>query len=287
LRGYVALSTGGEQSGSASAPGAASNTTMSGFEQFIQRLGERLLSINPILASLFIAFISNAIPFMSVPYLFIIAQYSALMDSFYEKLAITISGGIGAALGKLVVFYMGHGVHKVLSEEKREDLEYFVRMFKRSMFLAIFVFAALPLPDDLLYVPLGIAGYSPVLFFVAVALGKIFMTAMAVLFGDAVRRLSEWLSQKLGIPVSESSTAFNLTTTLVLIVLGIIAAVVIVRMNWRKIIDAYNTYGPLLGFAEMVIQFFLALLPRRVAARIEEKTDELLARLGGARARQQ
>jgi len=258
-----------------------SNTNMSSVEEFIQRLGERLLSVNPVLASLLISFVSNAIPFMSVPYLFIIAQYGALMDSFYEKLAVAISGGIGAALGKLVVFYMGQGVHKVLSEEKREDLEHFVNMFKRSMFLAIFIFAALPLPDDLLYVPLGIAGYSPVLFFIAVTLGKIVMTAMAVLFGDAVRRLSEWIGTKLGIPVNESSAAFNLTTTLILIVLGIVAAVVIVRMNWRKIVEAYNMRGPLAGFAELIIQFFLALLPRRVAARIEKKTDELLAKLGG------
>jgi len=267
--------------GAGAAPNAAG-----GFEELVRSLGQRLLSVNPALASLVISFVSNAIPFMTVPYLFVIAQYSAFIDSVYEKVLIAISGGLGAALGKLVVFYMGQGVHHVLSEEKREDLEYFVRMFRRSMFLAVFLFAALPLPDDLLYIPLGIAGYSPLLFFLAVASGKIVLTALAVLFGDAVRRLSEWLGAQLGVNMSGSAAA-GLTTTLLLVALGLVIAYVTVRMNWRKIVDAYNTYGPLIGLAEMVVQFFIALLPRRVATRVEEKTDALLSRLARGRGRPQ
>lgn len=259
---------------------ATTGNVSAGLTSFIERLGERLLSVNPAIAAFTISFVSNAIPFMTVPYLFIIAQYGALMDSVYAKIVVSIAGGLGAAVGKLVVFYMGQGVHHILSEEKREDLEFFVKMFRRSMFLAVLLFAALPLPDDLLYIPLGVAGYSPLLFFVAVALGKIFLTSLAVLFGDAVGRLGRYLGEALG--VKETSAAYGLTTTLLLIALGLLAAYVVIRMNWKKIVQVYNDYGAIAAFIEMIVQFIIALLPRRLGAILERKADEVLARLRGS-----
>jgi uncharacterized membrane protein YdjX (TVP38/TMEM64 family) len=257
----------------------------SGFEGLLERLGERLLSVNPAVAAFVISLVSNAIPFMTVPYLFIIAQYGALMDNAYAKIVVSVAGGLGAAVGKLIVFYMGQGVHRMLSEEKREDLEFFVQMFRRSVFLAVFLFAALPLPDDLLYIPLGVAGYSPLLFFAAVALGKVFLTTVAVVFGDAVGRLGRYLSSLLG--VKEGTATYGLTTTILLVALGLLATYIVIRMNWKKIVYAYNEYGPVIGTLELLIQFFIALLPRRLGARLEQKADEVLARLAGGEQRQQ
>ncbi|KSW12147.1 hypothetical protein CF15_05125 [Pyrodictium occultum] len=200
------------------------------------------------------AFVSNAIPYMTVPYLVVIAGYGAALNSVYEKILVALAGGLGAGLGKVVVYMLGRGVHQVLPERARENVELFAHVFSKGMFIAIFLFAALPLPDDVLYIPVGVAGYNPLLFFIAVTLGKIIITSLAVLLGNVVASLTG------------SEGGFNPETIAGLIVASIIVSIVIVRMNWNKIIEVYDEKGVIPAFIEMIKQAFLALLPVRSPA---------------------
>ncbi len=226
------------------------------------------LSLNPVVASFVISLVFNAIPYMTVPYLVLIAGYGASGNfSMMDKLLVAVSGGVGAAVGKLVVFYIGRVGHHILSEETRENLEVFARAFRRGVFAAVLLFAALPLPDDVLYIPLGVAGYSPVLFFTAVALGKTFITGLAVFFGDLVKSL-----------VAESSVD-PVVTVAALLVGSLIVAVIISRMNWRRIVEVYNEYGIIAATFEMIVQGLIALMPRNVRSRVEKKIDGLLPKL--------
>jgi uncharacterized membrane protein YdjX (TVP38/TMEM64 family) len=221
----------------------------------------------PLLSSFLIAFISNAIPYMTVPYLAVIAGYGAIISDSLDRVLVAVVGGLGAALGKVVVFMFGRGVHKVLPEHIKENVSFIAKAFSKGVFIAIFMFAALPLPDDLLYIPVGMTGYSLVKFFVAVASGKIVLTLAAVLAGGLVRELAGGTT--------------NPWVVVGLALLGVAASIVTVRANWRRVVILYNERGVVRAFVELIVQLIAGLLPSSLARRLEEKVDSVLGGIEG------
>ncbi|MET1159552.1 MAG: VTT domain-containing protein [Thermoprotei archaeon] len=158
-------------------------------EIFIERYG--------LLGIFLVSFIGNAIPYSTIPYLLLIILYSGLLSDSLQQALLVIISGFGAAMGKLVVYMFGYGISRVLPEKTRKNLELFTEVFRKSTFIAVYLFAALPLPDDILYVPLGATRYSVVKYFIALVLGKITITALAVFFGSAT---TSYLREAMGLP---------------------------------------------------------------------------------------
>ena len=208
----------------------------------------------PFLASFIISLVSNSIPYMTVPYLIVIAVFAGHVDSLWGKALLALGGGIGAAIGKLIVYMLGRGVHALLPQDTKENLDVFVRLFEKSMFIAILLFAALPLPDDLLYIPLGVAGYSIKLYFLAVAIGKIVLTGIVVVFGSAITGLMAEFGAK--------GAAASILSTVAIIVISIVVSIIIVRMDWRKIAQAYSEKGMIYGTCLLIVEGIKALHPK-------------------------
>lgn len=84
---------------------------------------------------------------------------------WFEIIGLTLAGGLGSALGEFTGYAVGYGTKKV-AEEKQSDLLNNVNGFgklileneKRTPFY-IFLFALTPLPDDILFLPLGMIKY--------------------------------------------------------------------------------------------------------------------------------
>ena len=133
-----------------------------------------------LLVSLFICFIGNASIGFPVPYPFILFSLSQsiyirysidlvmgeiLRNGFFwlEISGIAIIGGLGSAMGELLSFLVGMGARKVAKRSSTQTLKN-VKGFGRlvlehpkSMYLYIFVAAALPIPDDPLWIALGMS----------------------------------------------------------------------------------------------------------------------------------
>jgi len=202
----------------------------------------------PWLGAFIVSLLGNAVPYTTVPYLLWIALTAPGYRDPVTKALIIVFAGLGAALGKLIVFSVGRAAHQVLPESVRANMEVFARLFEKWGFLAIFLFAASPLPDDILYIPLGVAGYNPLLFFVAVALGKIVITAVAVAFGDI-------LAMAMGGGTSPEFIA-------AMIVISIIITIVIARIDWMRVADAARKHGVLTAMGVLLEEVVYALLPR-------------------------
>jgi len=215
---------------------------------------------NPIISAFIVSLVSNAIPYMTVPYLGLIAGWGLYLDSTFEKVLVAISGGIGAALGKVIVFLLGRSFRRILPQNTLHNVEVFAKAFKKSVFFALFLFAALPLPDDVLYVPLGVTGYNIFLFFLAVALGKIIITFLAVMFGDLIRSLI-------------GSESLGVEAIIALIVGSIVVAIIIIRINWLRIVETYNEKGAIPAFIELIKQTLLAMVPKRVIEYFVERRN--------------
>ena len=106
----------------------------------------------------------------------------------------------------------------------------FQRLVKRYGAGAAFIAAATPIPDDLVYIPLGLAKYNPKKFFVATLAGKIILSYMIVLsshfFGDALEPFLEQV---------EDPTAIYAG----IIVFGIALTVIVIimfRLDWHQVL---------------------------------------------------
>ena len=87
---------------------------------------------------------------------------------------LAILGALTATAAKQIIFTISYGGGKIISENTRKRMKPFERLVKRYGGGAAFIAAATPVPDDLVYIPLGLAKYSPKKFFVATLAGKIF-----------------------------------------------------------------------------------------------------------------
>ncbi len=193
-----------------------------------------------------VSFLGNTIPYSTVPYLVLVAAYAASLETTWDYLAVSILGGLGAGLGKVVVYYIGRTARIALPQQTRDQLERFAKLFEKSTFIAVFLFAALPLPDDLLYIPLGVARYNVWLFTLAVVTGKIVITGTTVFFGSALKSL-----------VSYASSINPLLSLLSAAILTVVSILFVSKMNWESIIEAYQERGAGRALLELILQFFL------------------------------
>ncbi|RLG80535.1 MAG: hypothetical protein DRO13_03515 [Thermoprotei archaeon] len=133
-----------------------------------------------------VSFLGNTIPYSTIPYLILIVIYAGVLKDPLQHLVLTLLSGLGAALGKLIVYFFGYGIRRLLPSNTRENIVLFSRVFRKSTFIAVYLFAALPLPDDILYIPLGAVKYSVTRYFTALLLGKITITGATVFFGSSI-----------------------------------------------------------------------------------------------------
>lgn len=149
--------------------------------QNIAGLTEGSNYIFALLIAFFICFVGNASVGFPIPYPFVIFSLSnsifiryselglnlgevLLNGPFWlEVLGIAIVGGLGSALGELVGYLIGIGAKKVASKTQSRTLnnvQGFGRLVldhPKSMHLYIFIAAALPIPDDPLWIALGMS----------------------------------------------------------------------------------------------------------------------------------
>ncbi|MEM4519969.1 MAG: hypothetical protein QXD94_05990 [Sulfolobales archaeon] len=203
---------------------------------------ESLLSIfsGPlgVLSIFLISLISNSIPFVSIPYLAVILAYSIIVQDLTMKLFIAFASALGATIGKIIIYAIGSLVRMGLSEKTLKNLEVFNRIASKSLFLAIFLFASLPLPDDILYIPIGITKYSMIKYSVAVLLGKTVLTSAIIFYSHIVK---------------EQVTEFAYLIPAYLI-LTIIISYIIIKVDWAAVLDALTTKGITESINELVKQ---------------------------------
>ena len=178
-----------------------------------------------------LAFISNAIPYMSVPYLVVIAPLLARMEST-ELIISIVTLAIGASLGKLVVYVISRGVGGVKRIKlKLRGLAVAINTYKKATFLAIFLAAATPIPDDVIYVPVGVSKYNVLFFFTAIFLGKLIITMLTAIYGITAARVLE----EVGVPEWIYVPSMVVLTILIMLIIN--------RINWIRVSEIYEEEG--------------------------------------------
>jgi membrane protein YqaA with SNARE-associated domain len=178
----------------------------------------------------FISFIGALSIFFPIPYTVVIFTLGA----YFDPVLIAVVAGVGAATGELSGYLLGLYGRKFISLQRRKKMEFMLKVFNRFGPLAIFVFALTPLPDDLLFIPLGMLRYDIVRAIIPALAGKICMNFIVAYSGryavgiirDIFGEGSDWVAALFG--------------TLFAIGLFIIVMIVMFKVDWEKMFERYE-----------------------------------------------
>jgi membrane protein DedA with SNARE-associated domain len=125
-----------------------------------------------------ISFIASIIVFVPIPFFPILALMS--IDKDFDPHLLAFSSAIGATLAKTIIFYSSFYGRRFISRESKVKMKPLQRLLKRYGWYASFIAAATPIPDDIVYVPLGLTKYNPWLFFTSCFAGKMLISEAIV-----------------------------------------------------------------------------------------------------------
>ena len=175
-----------------------------------------------------VSFFGSLIPFVPIPS-FVLLATMAVGDQFNIHL-LAIFSALTATAAKQIIFYISYGGGRILSEKTRKRMKPFERFVKRYGGAAAFIAAATPIPDDLVYIPLGIAKYNPKRFFLATLSGKILLSYIIVLSSHFVGlSLLEPILQEIEDPTPIYIGMIVFATMLTAIV------ILLLRLDWSKV----------------------------------------------------
>lgn len=174
--------------------------------------------------------------FIPIPYTVVIFILGGLLENgnwVFEPLWIAVAAGAGAAIGEFSGYLIGFGGRKVVGEKFKKRMDFLTKLFKKYGTIAIFIFALTPLPDDLLFIPLGVMRYSLLRAFVPAILGK-FLSNLIIAYSG---RLSlEIVSSLFGV---EGEGTSLLVGTIIGIALLVIVFIIMFKLDWEKYFSKY------------------------------------------------
>lgn len=92
----------------------------------------------------------------------------------FNPLWVGIFAGVGAAIGEFIGYLLGIGSREFFKNKWKKQIDSVEKLFEKyGGFLIIFIFAATPLPDDIVGIASGILKYPIKKYFLAALLGKI------------------------------------------------------------------------------------------------------------------
>ena len=122
-----------------------------------------------------VSFIGSATIILPAPVFLAIFAAGSVLNPWL----VGIIGGLGAALGELTGYWIGRGGKKVIEKKHKKWLNKARKWFEaHGAFPVLVLFAATPLPDDVVGILCGVIKYDMKKFFLATLIGKIILTTV-------------------------------------------------------------------------------------------------------------
>ena len=176
-----------------------------------------------------VSFFGSLVPFVPIPSFLLLATMA--VGTQFDIHILAIIAAFTATAAKQIIFYISYGGRKIISEKTKKRMEPFQKLVKRYGGTAAFVAAATPIPDDIVYIPLGLAKYDPRKFFVATLLGKLVLCYVVVL-------ISHYMGLSVLEPILEEIKD-PLPVYIGIIILGAVMTITVIlllRLDWAKIL---------------------------------------------------
>jgi membrane protein DedA with SNARE-associated domain len=182
---------------------------------------------------LVISFVSSLIPFIPIPYFPVLI--TASFNPNFNPHIISIVSALGIVGAKTIIFFISYYGRKILSDKTKKRMRPLQNLVSRYGWFGAFIAALTPIPDDLVYIPLGLAKYNPWKFATATFAGKFLMNESIV-----------WGSIFLGRPFVENILASDTVDQTSLIIAAIVSTIVLaivvyfsLRIDWAKVVGRW------------------------------------------------
>ena len=177
-------------------------------------------------------FFGSLVPFVPLPGFLLLATMS--VGNEYNLHALALVSAVSATIAKQIIFTVSFGGRKIMNEKTRKRMRPFERLVKRYGAAAAFVAAATPIPDDIIFIPLGLAKYNPKRFFVATLSGKIVLSYVIVFIShyiglSFIQPFLENIDD--ATPVYIGILVFGITMTAVIVLL--------LKLDWQRIMAKF------------------------------------------------
>ncbi len=177
-------------------------------------------------------FFGSLIPFVPLPGFLLLATMS--VGNQYDLHVLALLSAITATAAKQIIFFISFGGRKIMNEKTRKRMRPFERLVKRYGAAAAFVAAATPMPDDIIFIPLGLAKYNPKRFFIATLTGKIVLSYIIVFISHYVGLsfVEPFLEN-----VDDPTTVYIGIAIFAVIMTAII--VLLLKLDWQRIMAKF------------------------------------------------
>lgn len=182
---------------------------------------------------LVISFVSSLIPFIPIPYFPVLI--TASFNPNFNPHIISIVSALGIVGAKTIIFFISYYGRKILSDKTKKRMRPLQNLVSRYGWFGAFIAALTPIPDDIVYIPLGLAKYNPWKFATATFAGKFLMNESIV-----------WGSIFLGRPFVENILASDTVDQTSLIIAAIVSTIVLaivvyfsLRIDWAKVVGRW------------------------------------------------
>ena len=177
-------------------------------------------------------FFGSLIPFVPLPGFLLLATMS--IGNQYDLHVLALVSAVSATAAKQIIFYVSFKGRKIMSKKTLKRMRPFQRLVTKYGAAAAFVAAATPMPDDIIFVPLGLAKYNPKKFFISTLVGKIVLSySIVFLYHYLGLSVVEPLVKDLddATPIYIGVVVFGIMMTLVIVLL--------LRLDWAKILGKF------------------------------------------------
>ncbi len=173
------------------------------------------------------AFIISVLGTLSIifPIPYLITIYVMATTELYNPIILGCISGLGATIGEITLYILARMGRFALSEKKLKEMDMLRTYLDRYGWIAVFVFAATPLPDDILYPLLGLIRYDATKLFISCFLGKSLLSTLIAYAGILSIDVIDYF-------VGESSICVNIAMLIVII----ISVVIILKIDWTKLL---------------------------------------------------
>ena len=127
-----------------------------------------LVTVYGYLGAFLVCILGNISILMPIPFALVVYAFGSTLN----PLLLGLVSGLGSAIGEMVSYLLGWGGRKMIESRYGSRLDAVEKLIDRYGALTVFIVALLPIPDDLLLIPLGMMKYDIKKTFIAMLLGK-------------------------------------------------------------------------------------------------------------------
>lgn len=190
-----------------------------------------------------ISMISNFVVVLPIPYAFVLI--ALIMSVPTNPFLLGFSAGLGAGIGKMISWFIGRGTGEALKATKyREKIMKLKEMIQREKWIGfslVFLIACTPLPDDAVFIALGIAQFPVLLTLIASISGKLVLTMSTALVVWLIKggAAGEFLLGIYGVKVvnGEIINTENPIVSAISLVITILIAIALLKIDWEKFFE--------------------------------------------------